>query len=387
MPKSKAVKFVPETKEELDLFLLIYKTDSKRQEVIEALIKEKNNGKVPNIRKPNEYNRYYACDLPRVNGKQKKIQKATRLEVLKGIYLFFYGTECKEKKIYPTFEEAYKEWIQFCKTQMATENTRGISSVTVRRYESDYTRFFGNAEIRKKRINKITAAVLYDELLSITKSQDLSKKACKNMIGYVNKAFKYSVGVRYIKSNPVDYLDRLTLVATCKEDGLSNDQERILKTAELNRLKKVLLEDEQEYPQKPVNYAIELALCTGIQVGDLVALKWADIVDNVLLIERSEHQIRNKGEQRYYIVRDNKPGNCKKVLLSSEALDIIDRLQLATHRQDDGFLFMDETGKRVTANIVQMALKRRGDRANVAKLSIDLIRRTVSCNTALSTAG
>ncbi len=47
-------------------------------------------------------------------------------------------------------------------------------------------------------------------------------------------------------------------------------------------------------------YAIELAIYTGMRIGELTGLKWEDIVeDKYILIRRSEKYDRT--EKRYYI--------------------------------------------------------------------------------------
>ena len=372
---------LPRTRERIDDYvnwlINVCQCDAQMTEKqIENLIKRKYNGKIPSIREPKENGKYYECDLPKVGNKRKKIKKTTRLEVLKEVYLFFYGTECQEKKK-PTFEEAYKEWTEYRKTQRATPTEGGLSAGTICRQQSDYKTYLSSAPFCKRRIDKITTADLYEDLLVIIRREGLTKHALKNHFGYINQTFERAIDKGIITQNPMNRLDKAMLLRKCKEEKVYNDKERILNDIETYKLRKVLIEDETKNPQKPTNYAIELSLYTGLRVGELVALKYSDVVDGFLKVERSEHEDRLSGENYVYYLGDTKNNKHRRIPLNKDAQDVISRLRLATQGKDNDFLFRDEeTGQRITTKRVQNAIIRRGNKAGVSKVSIHRIRRT-----------
>ena len=47
-----------------------------------------------------------------------------------------------------------------------------------------------------------------------------------------------------------------------------------------------------------------LMFCTGIRVGELVALKWCEVTDNSIKIRRTEIFYKGDDEKRVYEIRD-----------------------------------------------------------------------------------
>lgn len=349
-----------------------------QQKTLENLILNARSGKKFKITEPKQDGGWYEFNLaPDENGKRRKIRKHSRLEVLKEIYMYYYGEEYSEKKRV-TFDSMWKEWTQYRESQLETETEGGLNPLTLYRQETDYTKYFGDSCLKDTSLSKITTAMLNDELLAIIKRTGMTSKALTTVLGYLRDLFERAIDAGYITQNPETRVNRAMLRRHCQEKKTHDDEERILNDIEIYKILDVVRKDEREHPQKAINYAIELAMQTGLRVGELSALRYSDIVDGMLCVTKSEHEKRVRGEKYAYYLGDTKNRKHRRVPLSDAAMDIIERLRLATDGKDDVFLFRDEkTGKRKTAKSIGSAATRRGNAAGIAHTSIHRIRRTV----------
>ncbi len=373
--------FLPHSREELDNWLVVVcgqESQMQREGKLENLILDARNGKRLSIRAPKQDGGYYQCDLPADSeGKRRKIQKHTRLEVLKEVYLFYYGEEYSEKQSV-TFKSMWQEWTVYRNSLVATENSNGLSPLTLYRQETDYAKYFCDSELVNVSLKKITTAMLNDELLKIIQQKGVTKKAFTTIMGYLNDLFERAIDSGYIQQNPSKRVNTKMLRMKCQDKATHDDEERILNDIEIYKLLDVIRKDEKATPKKAINYAIELSMYTGLRVGELAALKWSDIVDGVLYVYKSEHEVRVRGQKYEYRIGDTKNRKHRGVPLSNDAIDVLDRLRIVSDAKDDDFLFRDEkTGKRKTAKSIGSATTRRGNSAGIKHVSIHRIRRTV----------
>ena len=85
-----------------------------------------------------------------------------------------------------------------------------------------------------------------------------------------------------------------------------------------------LAEDYQKRPDYIPNYAIELAIYTGMRVGELAGLKWEDISDTSIFINRSEKY--NPVLKEYY-TGDTKNGWPRHFPVNETLIDLFQRLR------------------------------------------------------------
>ena len=83
-----------------------------------------------------------------------------------------------------------------------------------------------------------------------------------------------------------------------------NTEDRIANQIEVAKVVKKLRSDYKQKPDYIVPYAVELAMYTGMRVGEISALTWDSIKDNVIIINKEE--IYDRIENKYYIVNYSK---------------------------------------------------------------------------------
>ena len=174
----------------------------------------------------------------------------------------------------------------------------------------------------------------------------------------------------------MEFVDTDLLLSGCKI-SIINKEGRILTKNELHRLYETVMEKEKENPYYMPNYCIELALYTGMRVGEIAALHWSDIRD-AIHIDYSEHRLDFKDKKSELIISE--PKNCKHraVALTRETRDLFDRVKDLNQKSIDDFIFVRPDGRRYTGHDISCAASRRAIDAGIGNTSIHEIRRTVS---------
>ena len=134
------------------------------------------------------------------------------------------------------------------------------------------------------------------------------------------------------------------------------------------------------------DYAIELAILTGMRVGELSALHWGDIDNYYIHVDYSEHRLDYEDKKSELVIGE--PKNCKHrvIPITPHIRKLLKRIKSLEVANKDDFIFARPDGTRYTAHDISCAVDRRASEVGVKKTSIHGIRRTVSSllNTVLS---
>ena len=125
---------------------------------------------------------------------------------------------------------------------------------------------------------------------------------------------------------------------------------------------------ETENQKYSILFAIYLDMLTGLRAGELVALKWTDIEDNYLHIARAEQKTRKRDENgkllkgSNFIIANTKTKNSvRDIPLNERAKKILKLLrqwQLNLGFEDSEYLFINESGERLNAPIIEQRYRR-----------------------------
>ena len=129
--------------------------------------------------------------------------------------------------------------------------------------------------------------LFFDELLS---EKEVPYRALKALFGYLKGVFDKSIRDGLIESNPCLKIDLPLYKRRCKQAIVKMPEERTFSQSEKNRLINSLNKKRKERPDDVLPYAVELALYTGMRVGELSGLMWNDIdeVNKRIIIRHSE---------------------------------------------------------------------------------------------------
>lgn len=340
-----------------------------KESTLENLILRARNGKEFKITKPTSDNGYYKIRIPKTG---KYIQKKTRLEVLKALYLFYYGSEYEEKPPC-TFATMWDEWYQFEESLTTCKNVKKRKApATLKHYQNDYAEFFKDTELEKMRMDKISAGQLEDILMKLFDGKN--ERRVKNVIGYLNCAFSHAYKRERIKRNVFESVERVNLIAVTVAPKPKEDQERILTVQQLQTFAEYIYKRERETPEYMPSYAMELAVLTGMRIGEIVALKWSCIHADYISIDFAERRDDFTGERTIVEPKNQKH---RKIPMFEDMHRLFEKIEALNYHNKEGFIFCDSTGKRYTEPVVGNAVRRFGKASlGIDNVSIHRIRRT-----------
>lgn len=304
------------------------------------------------------------------NGEGRKLVKRSTENSIKDAIIQYYESKEKEEKNIAQYEFRYRfeVWVERQKMCERSDNT-------IYKYQTDYKRFFSGKDIERMDVRKINETDIIATFKDVLTNKEISYKALKSAFGYVNGVFKKSIIDRVVEKNPCDYVDLQLLKKYCREKT-HNVSERTISTSD-----KKNLENKMEKSDRVIKYAIQLAFCTGMRVGELAALKWSDIDyrHNILVIQSSEKYNRLTKE---YFIANTKNEKIRKIPLTQEMKDIFEKTRKHEIRNNclGEFVFSDENG-RVHCRILSGWMRTNTMTSEFEHTkSIHAIRRTLNSN-------
>lgn len=325
----------------------------------------------------------YIEDATKPNGR-RQIRRKSKTELYKFL-LEFYGVNDNQKDM--TFGELFEEWKKYKERFVSVSNKKkSLSPATIERYNRDYKRFFKDTSFENMSIHKVTTPKLQMILADIIENGKMNEKCAGNVIGYVMNVFAYARRSEYIQKDPAELLDKRLLLSMCVYTPPKSDSDRILTVDEMSKLQSATQKHAAEYPPYMPDYAIELAMLTGMRVGELSALHWGDIDNYYIHVDYSEHRYDYEDKKSELVIGEPKNGKHRVIPITPQIKHLLKRIKSLEVENNDGFIFARPNGGRFTAHDISCAVDRRASEAGVKKTSIHGIRRTVSSllNTVLS---
>ena len=121
-----------------------------------------------------------------------------------------------------------------------------------------------------------------------------------------------------------------------------------------------------------INNNVKLNFLLGLRVGELVALKWDDVVDNKLHVVREE--VRDQTTNSLQVVEHTKTNHDRFVTLVPKAKAILELIE-----NQSEYIFMRD-GARITARQINYVLEKYAERMGVSTKSSHKIRKTYASN-------
>lgn len=263
-----------------------------------------------------------------------------------------------------SLETVFYEWltrkIQFGEIQKQTYD----------RYKTDYYRFFGDSEISKKDIRKITEDELEDFVRISIREKELSRKAYSGLRLLISGIFRYAKKNKYTEISITQFLGDLELPNKCFTKVHHTDEESVFTDEEVKKISEYIAEN-----RTLINYGILLAFQTGVRVGELAALKFSDIQKNVLCIRRTEVRYRDENGKYVFEVRESpktEAGN-RDIILNSEAQKTLKAIR--TMNPFGEYMFMRD-GKRIKEKAFSVKIRKICRYVGIKERSIHKARKT-----------
>lgn len=211
--------------------------------------------------------------------KGKQIESVNEEKLNNKIIEYYTNEESrkKQKKACPTFLEVYYMW-RSLKDLELTDNS-------IYKYNTDCKRFFEDTDFGNMPINQMTENTIRLFLLQTVKELKLCKKSCSKLFGYIKNTIRYARVEKIILDNPIEFLEPKDFTKHSVEIERTNAS--YYTDNELLTLLNGLHCHYSSAPTYMPAYAVELAIYTGMRVSELCTLKWTDIADNYISINKS----------------------------------------------------------------------------------------------------
>lgn len=280
------------------------------------------------------------------------------------------------------FKERYDVWIE-------RQRACGISNNTINRYKTDYKRFFQGEEIESMQVKEIDADFIECFFARRIRETDIPYRSILSIFGYMNGVFEKSLRDRIIKENPCRFVDTRIFKRCCTDTKKRNNANRLLSADEMRRLMDTLRETIESTPDYIQQYAILLAVYTGMRVGELAAITWdcVSFKDKYILVDKSEKYDK---EEKEYFIDKTKNGKIRYVPMSEPAASVLKDIRKIQMKNGwvSEYVFSNAEGQ-LHARQLSECMRRRSRMAGIGEKSIHAIRRTFNsqmrCNGVSST--
>lgn len=298
--------------------------------------------------------------IPNKDNGRKLIKRRTKKEVEDEVVVY-WNTESKNL----TIKDVFYEWME------RKLEYQDICIGTFNRYEKDFKRFFEDdicfANIR---IKEVKSDDIIPFLRKAIVKYSLTAKAYSNLRTLVYGIFKYAKEKEYVSWSITQTINDMELPKKAFHKVIKEDDEEVFNDEEIE----VLLNQIMQQPDI-LNLGIVLMFCTGVRVGELVAIKWEDVIDNTIKIHRTEISYKDNNGTNIYEIRDypKTEAGVRTVFIPTEFSSIIRRIRLLSGNNE--FVFWKD-GHNVRAMQVRKRLYYICKKCNIKKKSPHKLRKT-----------
>lgn len=306
--------------------------------------------------------------LPDKDGKKKLVKRSTQ-EAIEDTIIEFDKEYAAADRTTATFEDVYYMWREV-HDQLVVEKS-------ARKYDTDYERFFKDTAFSKMDVKKITDDDVLIFMRNSIERYKLSKEAARKLYGYITNTIFTARKNKLTTDNPVEFIKTKDFYKWCT-DRIKSEEESVVSDDDMEKLYDRLQQDHSENPNYIPSYAVELAMLTGMRVGELAALSWDRITDQYILIDRSE---KSDSTEKNFWIDKTKNGKARKFPVTSEIKQLLNRIKEIEieYNYFCEWVFANETG-RIHKNILSYCIKNKCRQLKIKQRGIHALRKTLNSN-------
>lgn len=302
-------------------------------------------------------------DETKPNGR-RLIAKSTEEKLKKFLINFYAQIEDEEyiQKYDPksaTLEMIFYDWIK------VKENHTNSSSY-IRRIYNDWNKFYAEQEIASVPVASLSYLYLDNWLHKAIKEHQMTKKQYYNMSVIIRQCLEYCCEkeIGLLEENPMDRI-KISNKMFLKKKKPSRETQVYLQ----NEQKLIAEECMKRFNSRPwctTPLAVLLNFQLGLRIGELVALKWSDIDNDYIHIQRQEVRdyYLEEDEEKIKVVDNGykiaeyvkSDAGDRQVYLNSVAKEILQMIKKVNFQKgyfDDNYIFIKSRHKtRSTSRVV-----------------------------------
>lgn len=316
--------------------------------------------------------RTYLPDSTR-EGNRRQIKRTTRQKIEDEVVEYYRK---KEKKDTLTLRELYPEWLDFY-------GAHTTATGTVKRITSDWNKYYKYDAIVDMPIEMLSRVQLDKWAHKKVKDYEMTKTCYYNMSLPIRKMLIYAKEQGYILSNPFE--DVIVNAKMFRKKRKADSEEQVYTEQEEVLILEKAWEDYQAHPENTTPLALILVFYLGLRVGEVVALKDTDIVNDHLEIQRMERRnfksddgINYSQTGRTVVEHAKTTAGSRQIYLVNSAREVVN--QVLTVRRSEGctkdFYLFTNKGERIKDTAVRWRLEKYCKKAGIRYRSPHKVRKT-----------
>lgn len=267
----------------------------------------------------------------------------------------------KEYEEPQTIEKTYKEWIA---KKLKFEE---ISFQTHDRYNVDFNKYFSDCKDRE--IRYVTTDFLDDFIVGNIRKHHMKAKAWSNLRTLLRGIFLFAKKKGYSNIDIISYIQELDISRKIFNHEQKSDENVVFTKSEIQKIA-TELQDSRNLK----DLAILTAIYTGMRVGEVVALKWEDVRDDYIHVNRTQINFKDENGKNTHDIRDfpKTEAGIRDVVIVPELKDVLRRIRLVNPFTEYVF---EKNGEPIHKHLVCSRLYVLCDRYNFPKKGMHAIRK------------
>lgn len=292
----------------------------------------------------------------------RRLIRRTSQKSLEDAIIDFYKAEDKEPYIKDVFESWLGDKCRFGEIEKSTAD----------RYRTDFDRFFKDSILYATKIRYISEDMLEEFIKSNIYDKHLTSKAWGNLRVLINGIFRYAKKKGYTNLSITNFMGDLMLSNKAFTKNRKSDDEDVFTSEEVKRISSYITYDEPNI----LSYGILIAFQTGLRAGELSALKWEDINEKYIDVNKTE--IRYKDENGSYVFEYREStktdAGMRKLIILPQTYELFQKIKTEFPSNSE-YVFMKD-GKHIRSKLFSVRLYRICDKLNIPRRSLHKARKT-----------
>lgn len=269
----------------------------------------------------------------------------------------------KEEIYNPTVKEVYLDWI--CGKLEREE----IQPSTKNRYDRKFNECL--SEFGKRKIKCIESYDIEKVCLESIHDNKLSTKGFSNLRTLLRGIFRYAKKRGYVDFSISEVLNDIEFSRKMFSKSMKNDDELAFMDDEVVAINNYFA----NHTMNMCDLGIALDFVTGLRPGELSGLKWIDITDNIIHVNRTEVRYENVNKKVVCEVRDfpKTEAGIRDVVVPKNKMWIIKKIRLMN---PFGEYVFEKNGKRITVASFDRRIRTLCSKLDLTPKSMNKIRKT-----------
>lgn len=292
--------------------------------------------------------------------KGRKLKKLATKKSIEDFIVKYY----KQAEDEPNVKQVFYEWLD--KKLKYGE----IQKQTYDRYINDFEKYFIPKPISVSKIRYVTENQIEDFIMETIVENNLTAKAWGNVRIIIRGMFAYAKKRKYTQLNITMFLSELDISKKVFAKSKRKDELNVFTEDELKMIIAKLWE------RNTIGHlGVLMAIYTGMRVGEISALKWEDVKEDYIHINRSQIKFKDENGKSKYDIRNSPKTDTgiRDVVIIPELRMVLRRLRLINPFTEYVF---EKNGTFMSVHAFTMILYRVCEELNIQKRGMHVLRKT-----------